>query len=79
MNTSIGIILAHSLWFVPIALLAVVLFKAVMKGYKEYRVIGRSDEMMTCSIDTDCPPDHICIKGLCIPESKLEELISTMA
>ena len=79
MNTSIGIVLANSLWFVPVALLAVVLFKAAMNGYKQYRFFGRSEEMMTCSIDIDCPPDHVCIRGCCIPESKLEELISSMA
>ena len=71
MNTSIGIVLANSLWFVPVALLAVVLFKAAMNGYKQYRFFGRSD--------IDCPPDHVCVRGRCIPESKLEELISSMA
>lgn len=79
MNMSIGIVLANSLWFIPIALLAVVLFKAVRKGLLRYRVSRQANQIRTCSIDTDCPPNHICVKGLCVPESKLEELISSLA
>ena len=76
---NIGIVFANSLWFIPIVLLAFVLFKAAKNGLKQYKVIIQSSHMMACSIDIDCPPDHVCIKGRCIPESKLEELLSSMA
>lgn len=79
MNMSIGIVLANSLLLVPVAFLAIILFKAARNGFRRYGVITRSSEMLTCSIDNDCPPEHICIKGRCIPESKLEELIESMA
>ncbi|UCC16927.1 MAG: hypothetical protein JSU58_11320 [Dehalococcoidales bacterium] len=76
---SVGIVLAHSLWFIPTILLAVVLIKAAKNGYKGFGLnIRQSNEMKVCSIDSDCPPEHICIQGLCIPESKLKELISSM-
>ena len=76
---SIGVVLANSLWFIPVALLAFVLFKAVKKGLIRYRISGQVSQISTCSIDTDCPPDHVCVKGLCVPESILEEFISSLA
>ena len=76
---SIGIILANSLWFIPTIVLAFVLYKAAWNGLKQYQIIAQPANMMTCSIDTDCPPDHVCIKGKCVPETKLEELLSSMA
>jgi len=75
----IGIVLANSLLFIPTALLAFVLYKAARNGLQQYQVIKDPIDILTCSIDTDCPPDHVCIKGRCIPEAKLEELLSSMA
>ena len=76
---SIGILLANSLWFIPVALLAFVLFKAVKKGLLRYRISEQITQIRTCSIDTDCPPDHVCVKGLCVPESILDEFFSSLA
>ena len=76
---SIGIVLAHSLWFVPMIVLAFVLYKAARNGFKQYQINTNPINVLTCSIDIDCPPEHVCVKGRCIPESKLEKLLSSMA
>ena len=76
---SIGIVLANSLWFIPTVVLTFVLYKAARNGLKQYQIIANPINELTCSIDTDCPPDHVCIKGRYVPESKLEELLSSMA
>lgn len=78
--TGLGVVLANGLWFVPVVLLVVVLYIAARHGYKKYRTNKEEiGEILTCSIDSDCPPEHICIKGLCIPESKFKEMFSSMA
>lgn len=34
-----------------------------------YRAIKGRSRKMVCSIDTDCPPGHICVDGVCVPVS----------
>jgi hypothetical protein len=63
---------------IAIVLLGVVLYKAAKKGFIQYRIPGNANKVRMCSIDTDCPPNHICVKGLCVPESKLDEFISLL-
>jgi len=33
-------------------------------------ILGRRIRKLSCSVDTDCPPGHICIGGICIPATE---------
>jgi len=41
--------------------------------YKEWRVIRGwlQAKNFTCSLDTDCPPDYVCIDGRCISDTAM--------
>ena len=28
---------------------------------------GKTSSSFTCSIDTDCPPEYVCVNGHCVP------------
>lgn len=31
------------------------------------RKAARAAESLSCSLDADCPPGHICLDGICVP------------
>ena len=49
-----------------IVLLPVVYIWYLNSGGIYYLVKGRSRKLV-CSADTECPPGHICVDGICVP------------
>ena len=60
--------------FVPIIIWVaggIALYQASYQNQKRKikKLAGNVLTGLTCSIDADCPPGHICMNGQCVPES----------
>ena len=44
---------------------------ALYQHRKMKALVKSTNGKLTCSLDSDCPPGHVCLNGYCIPEQSM--------
>ena len=55
----------------PVAFIWYINVGGILTAIKSWRVekqFEKTPSNLTCSVDTDCPPGHVCLSGRCVPQ-----------